>query len=395
MNDAMNRINDWYNTFGPNQRFAVWGCSDFAEQLVCNLKEDLHFAYMIDRDEKKEGTDFCGLKVHKPDYLNQDRDVKIIISNTYMGTRVKIANQLQSMGFEENKDYTYAELVLSIYNWKMHEKIVSQYVEISTTTLCTLNCKNCTAYMPYVTKKYHVPLQELQQGTDFYFESIDYVGRFRILGGEPMLYPDLNAYLEYVGSRYRSRIGELCIVTNGTIPIKPELLNLAVKYDVTFFVSNYSKSGHPLATEKHYEDFIKVLKENHLRYYFSDSQKWLSLGNPKEFSRDLKDVTLPEKFNDCRHYCRSIVGNRLFLCATWAFAVLGGVYTQSVEPFIGKEILDLKEFSQVNKEERFHKWFEYDIEMKLPNGYLDFCKYCNGFGSKNTCFVPVGEQKER
>ena len=134
---------------------------------------------------------YCGIPVYSPDKLSTETNIKIIISNTYMGTRAKIVKSLQDMGFVENKDFTYIEIVFSIFNWKFDNKIVSQYAEISTTTFCTLNCKNCTAYMPYIEKRRHLSIDDLIKDCDTYFKCIDYVGRFRVLGGEPLTYPKL------------------------------------------------------------------------------------------------------------------------------------------------------------------------------------------------------------
>lgn len=384
-------IEEWYRNFSPDCDYVIWGCSDFAEQLIRSLGDCLKISYLVDKSPDKDGTVYCGYPVRSPKVLEQDRKKKIIISNTYMGTRRKIMNDLTAMGYVCDVDFTFVEQVLSIYNWKIRNQIVSQYVEISITTACTLRCKNCTAYMPYVNKRIHIPLQELFESTDSYFGCIDYVGRFRILGGEPLLHPNLVEYINYIGEKYRDRIGELCIVTNGTIPISDDLMQVIKKNKVTLFVSNYSKSGHPLATPDRYNVFLQKLDREDIRYYFSNDQKWLDLGLPvkEEFS----DEVLRERFSDCRHYCRSIVSNRLFMCATWAFAVLGGIYTEDWSQFKGNGIIDLPRLSKKSPEERFEEWFRFDISMDaLQDGFLDFCRYCKGFGSRNTNFVEVGEQ---
>ena len=386
---------EWLSMFSTGQRYAIWGCSDFAEQLVNSLKGDIRLEYIVDSDKSKAGSWFCGLPVYQPSHLLFDRGVKIIISNTYMGTRVKIANQLEEMGFTENVDFTYAELAMSIFHWSLHRRIVSQYVEISVTTYCTLNCKNCTAYMPYIKDRYYIPLQSLIESTRLYFSCVDYVGRFRVLGGEPLLYPHLSAYLEFVAEHYRDRIGELCIVTNGTVLLSDELLQVIKKHRITLFVSNYSSVGHSLTKPERYALLISVLQKEKIRYYFSEHQKWLALGNPNRISNGLQGVTLQEKFRDCRHYCRSIVGDRLFMCAAWAFAVLGNIYQGNENDFLGDEIIDMRRFSLMDKESKFNNWFRFDIQMELQNGFLDFCRYCNGFGSKNTNYIPIGEQMPR
>lgn len=386
-------IDLWCENFKSNDTYVIWGCSDFAEQLIGALGDKINFAYLVDISPDKQGKDFCGVPVCAPDKLLTDKDVKVIISNTYMGTRAKIVASLEDMGFVENINFTYIEIILSMFNWQLDHKIVSQYVEISTTTFCTLKCKNCTAYMPYVKNRCHIAVDELMQGCDAYFKCVDYVGRFRVLGGEPLIYPNLIELITYIGENYRNRIGEFCIVTNGTVKISDELMAVLKKYTVTLFVSNYSESGHHLATASHYDELLTILDKEKIPYHFTASAKWLELGSPMELREDSSDTqSLTERFNDCRHYCRSIVGNHLFMCATWAFSVLGGIYNDDWKKYVGDEILDMDALSQLDQKEKFAKWFKFDIEMDLENKYLDFCKYCNGFGSKNQNFVKVGEQ---
>ena len=87
------------------------------------------------------------------------------------------------------------------------------------------------------------------------------------------------------------------------------------KYKVTLFVSNYSKSGHPLTVLSKYEELLHLLEQENINYHFPKSAKWVALGNPATDRNDSQDI-LMERYDDCRHYCRSIVGNYLFLCAT-------------------------------------------------------------------------------
>ena len=246
--------------------------------------------------------------------------------------------------------------------------------------------------MPYVKDRKHFSLEELMASTDLYFSSVDYVGRFRVLGGEPMLSPCIGDYISYIGDHYRDRIGELCIVTNGTIKFSPEMISLLKKYKVTLFISNYSCCGHPLASKDRYDELLHLLDENRIPYHFTDSQKWLELGNPLKADSEETDEVLKDRFDDCRHYCRSILYDKIYMCATWAFATIGGLYDKRTDVSEEDGILDMNSFVSSDKEERFYRWYSFDIDMNTENGYLDFCRYCKGFGSKNTNFVPVGEQ---
>ena len=99
------KVDNWYKKFGPDNKFVIWGCSDFAEQLIRKLGNDLDISFIVDKNEKLNGTEFCGIPVKIPDVLVNNKEVKVIISNTYMGTRAKIASSLKEMGFAEDEDF--------------------------------------------------------------------------------------------------------------------------------------------------------------------------------------------------------------------------------------------------------------------------------------------------
>ena len=328
-------------------------------------------------------------------YPNRDVDIKFNDKDGWLGVRCVDTTNPKDMlrfDFKENIDFTYVEKALSILSWKINKKIVSSYAELPITTFCTLNCKHCTAYMPYITERRHLPLEELCVDADKYFNCIDSVGRFRILGGEPLTHPRLLDLISYIGDKYRNKIDQFCIVTNGTITPSEQLKVLIKKYNITLFISNYSQSKNPLTSSQRYAELFKMLDKEKIKYNYSIQQKWLDIGSPLTERKEENDAYLAHKFMDCRHFCRSILKNKLFICAAWAFAILGNVYKQDYKKFVDTEIIDLESSSLKDKNTRFLQWYKMDVEMAFPRGYLEFCKYCDGFGSENKKFVIAGEQ---
>lgn len=57
------------------------------------------------------------------------------------------------------------------------------------TSVCNLKCKRCAPYAPYVKSPKHYSLELLEKILNRSFEIIDYIERFSITGGEPLLHP--------------------------------------------------------------------------------------------------------------------------------------------------------------------------------------------------------------
>ena len=89
-----------------------------------------------------------------------------------------------------------------------------QYFEVHVTDHCNLNCKGCAHYCPLVTKpvfhdidKFSADFRELSSKLT--------VERIRLLGGEPLLHPDVNRFIA-IARRYFP-YSEIHLVTNGIL----------------------------------------------------------------------------------------------------------------------------------------------------------------------------------
>lgn len=113
---------------------------------------------------------------------------------------------------------------------------------------CTLKCRLCSNYSPYVPldlRRY--PLQVCTKAIDKFFQIITYVGIFTISGGEPLLHPNLFELLEHL-QNYSLNIGEVQVVTNGTLVPSQKILEPLKQWGQKAFliVDNY---GAELSTK--------------------------------------------------------------------------------------------------------------------------------------------------
>ena len=105
-------------------------------------------------------------------------------------------------------------------------KVHNNACEINVVEHCNLSCRSCSHVSPAFRRTVIDP-DALERDLSLLAEHYK-VGTVRLLGGEPLLHPDLGAVVDAVR---RSGIGErICVVTNGLLlPRMPRALWEAVR----------------------------------------------------------------------------------------------------------------------------------------------------------------------
>ena len=95
------------------------------------------------------------------------------------------------------------------------------YLEYHVADHCNLNCRGCEHYSGLVKKPHFTDLKKFTKDFERLHEFIDDLGMIRILGGEPLLNPDINEYIKLSRRLYPQTI--IHIVTNAILlPKMPE-----------------------------------------------------------------------------------------------------------------------------------------------------------------------------
>lgn len=117
-------------------------------------------------------------------------------------------------------------------------------ISVLITSQCTLNCKYCSSGIPYHKERRHIPAEKvlgqiekilaLYTAADIYIEHLD------LLGGEPLLHPELADIIDGV-CQHRDVFHELRILTNGTLLPQKALIETIKRKDIPFLmiVSDY------------------------------------------------------------------------------------------------------------------------------------------------------------
>lgn len=111
--------------------------------------------------------------------------------------------------------YTVYERIYSLFFRKKPRRNPFNF-EVHLTDSCNLNCKSCFHFSPLSPKNNYYPLDEFTR--EFERLSLLFDGEFgwiHLLGGEPLLNPAINDYLDVVGKYVRK--GQVDLLTNGIL----------------------------------------------------------------------------------------------------------------------------------------------------------------------------------
>lgn len=140
---------------------------------------------------------------------------------------------------------------------------ILEYLEISIVEYCNLNCKGCSHFSPLANSDDFVELDEFKRDVVRIAELLPHIYKIRLLGGEPLMHPNLNEVIEFTRQWYP--YSEIHIVTNGLLLLKREKdLENWVKNRVCIDISLYPP------TMKIKKDIEKLLTQYKIEFKFTD-----------------------------------------------------------------------------------------------------------------------------
>lgn len=180
------------------------------------------------------------------------------------------------------------------------------YTEMFITAYCNLKCKYCSASIPYYKNKYHIGIDFLIRQMDAYLEAINGVDRFRIIGGEPFLHPQLDVIIEHLLAS--PKIGRIHIVTNGAIvPKAPHLMELLKDDRVVLDISNYGPVSDKVPELQEMEQAgLLHLIVNEVNEWFEPNHVYDDMG--------LTPEQIAKRYHACPDFCHVLRDGKFFTC---------------------------------------------------------------------------------
>jgi MoaA/NifB/PqqE/SkfB family radical SAM enzyme len=251
----------------------------------------------------------------------------------------------------------------------MEENLLNLSIQI--TTKCSLRCKLCCTYTPYIKYPQHYSYENITNSLERFFLAFDRVGRFSMAGGEPLLHPQLPELVKFF-SKYFDRMNMFEIITNGTIIPNEQLLNaLRNSNKVDIMVDDY---GPGLSIKV--PQITHMLKSAGIRhrvrvYHGKDAHLggWLDVSDVSYKRRPEGDT---EKIYQKCQYVSGANKNIIYHIDDKIYMCCVNHKFLDFIPEISGEFVDLTNKSLTPSEIKTQV-------LNLRNRkYLSACKYCNG-----------------
>ena len=174
---------------------------------------------------------------------------KIILPRELFVGQTQIMSYLQLLGINVEDICLTGRLNQEIFPPNFIEFYLSAkylpYLEFHVADHCNLNCKACEHYSGLVKEPHFPKLEKFTRDFERLHEFIDDIGMIRILGGEPLLNPELNEYIKLSRRLYPHAI--IYVVTNAILlPKMPDsffvtMRECKAKFCISFYPPLVSK----------------------------------------------------------------------------------------------------------------------------------------------------------
>ena len=235
---------------------------------------------------------------------------------------------------------------------------------------CNLKCAGCATFSPLVKRGVYKSLNKIKDDFKRIYELTENgkkIRIIRIIGGEPLLHPDLNEALIYISTLFCN--SEIHMFTNGILIPKMnlEFFEVLRKYITLLYVSVYPSNID-------YNKILQILDKNEILYIRSQSyqegvRSFFYQYLKEDYTEDYKSV-----YENCRHNnLYFLKDNKIYTCTQIAY------FNYFDEEFKGEHTLKVTEedYIDLNKINSFDELKE--AKKKAPR----FCGNCIGDGMKN------------
>lgn len=256
-------------------------------------------------------------------------------------------------------------------------------VSITPSLICNLKCRLCAPASPFCVNAKPMSIERLKETADRYFDVVDHVDKFAVGGGEPMIYPQIAEFIEYMG-KYSDKTDLIEIITNGTVIPKDDFLSAAQALGNKFriLVDNY---GEHLSKKVDDIDILltKANIKHEIRNYTSEDPHcggWVDFGDLSQKKHN--DAEAKALYSKCAYpqkmkFCFNIVDGVMYPCSPVRRCREIGVADNS------NNYVDLFDdtLSIAQKRSKISGIYNGDC--------LSACSYCNGMCDDSPRFTPA------
>ena len=377
---ATNKVNEEIINNLKTKGVIVFGTGNFGSLVNTALMSyGIKINHFIDNNLNHWGKDFEGVKIlsakEVADKYAQEYILIASLNFKYIRRQLKdlnIKNVFDVDFLFENFDLSKSKtkwsierckVQLDLYNYSISSFWDKDFLKVNSIDLvltekCSLKCKDCSNLMQYYEKPIDNDLDVILKSFDNFIQSVDYCYEVRMIGGEPLIYKNIDKVLEKVLS-YRN-VGNIVIYTNGTIVPKGDKIKVFKNDKVYFRISDYG------AASRNVSKLEIALKENSIHYITERVTTWQDCAVIKKFDRT-ESLTKEIFGNCCVNETLTLLHGKLYLCPYSA-------HIENLKVFNPKEIesIDLHNISSNSELKTEIRKLYFDKE------YLQACTFCNG-----------------
>lgn len=381
MDDFFRLSEDWGELLNEGS-IVPYGIGRIGRRVLPALLKEFKIPFLIDKRKESEkvlGRYVFDLAEATP--VIKENNLKIVVT-TVRYSYNEIAKELTRCGFKEYQDFCMFERFAEEWNLRWKNRCVLSKIDTVITSRCTLRCRNCNLFIGYANRHADIRFNDLKKNFDIFFDSVDYVYEYTLLGGEPFMHAELDQILGYLMEKYSDKIGKVNLISNGTVVPCENVLELMKKYEMTVHISDYTQAVN---YRKKLIEVIETFSEKNIEYYVIPNNIWKDVKYPqKEFTAE----NPREHMLLCGHSTHSVGNGKLYWCDP-AFAA---------ECFTGFRAMEDDSLDLVRNKENNSKYettrniLKYMLGDVNERGYMSICEKCAGVGRDNNEIITAGLQ---
>lgn len=236
--------------------------------------------------------------------------------------------------------------------------LIIPYVELTISAQCTLHCKDCANFMQYYDKPAPMNLDNVLAWTNAFLEAVDYIIRFRVMGGEALMQKDLPKVLKVILDS--PKVEQMQLVSNATLIPKPDVMSVLKNPKASIHFSDYGESVSPkrkMIVDKCLSEGVMVRASPYIN--------WSDYGDTSVRTSDINEIK--SIYKSCQNICKHIWNGELHVCPRSAHGKALGMIKMKDSDYV--RLLDT-----TVEDRRKQIRALYDVE------YVDACACCGVIG---------------
>lgn len=378
-NPNLHNFNKFTHQWNTEKEYILFGASKECVQFIRSvdyLLGDgvLKIKYIVDHNVKSESTfkdlnEISSFFRQSKNIVSNRKNLKLVHIDNFEPNdeNVIITTDEYKYFYKEylekkNIKYIWYKNIASIWPFIYRQKVHIFQTDVLVTEKCNLACSFCNMFIPHYELPKHRDTQTILNDIDLYFNLVDYVSIFHLVGGEPFLHPNIRDIIEYILEKYSDKIDKFIITTNGTVLPKEKILEVLKNNNVILSVSNYSNKLEKLKTKV--EKVVKTYKENNINHYVRNNIEWYDFGDLR-IKNNMTEEEFINHFDSCTAPFRGLNDGKFYYCHLNTSAVLTKLFPLNDNDYVN--------LSDVSAEDLI----KFDLGF-TELGYITFCDNCNG-----------------